>query len=61
MKVNVFYLNVRVELDKPVTPKQLRKIAEELDCTITTNTDGVKVVDSGIVDQAIDHNFEESI
>lgn len=59
MKVNVFYLKVRVELDKPVTPKQLRNIVEELDYSITTKKN--KVVATEIVDEAIDHNFEESI
>lgn len=59
MKQNFFYIKVRVELDTEVSDEQLEEIAQELDYTITSKTDGIKVIDTEIEANAKDYDFED--
>lgn len=50
MKTGVVYLTIRCELDMDVSMKKVQKFVEELHYTITSNTKGVSVSDTEIIE-----------
>ena len=50
MKTGVVYLKIRCRLDMDVSTKKMREFVEELDYTITSQTKGVSISDTDIVE-----------
>lgn len=55
----VFYLKVRVEVDKDVTNEEVEEIVNELDYSVNSKTEGVNIVSTEIADSARTFGFEE--
>jgi hypothetical protein len=60
MKQNFLYIKVRVEVDKELNEEQLQELAQEMEVTVKSNTEGVKVVDTEIEENATDYEMNNT-
>lgn len=59
-KQNFLYIKVRVEVDKELNEEQLAELAQEMEVAVKSNTEGVKVIDTEVEENAKDYDMENT-